>query len=205
MGGGSVAGGYLYSRSQVPPPQPVATKASRSSSTTLGVSQNSSTGQLLGPSNQAGNGNSGNQQSKLPEPQDFEFYEQYKNSEGTLFQEVQVGTGDLAEIGDTVAMVYKGWLTNGQLFDQSRLNVQNQLEAFSFQLGGNQVITGWSQGIEGMKVGGKRRLVIPSQFAYGEAGREAIPPNAMLIFDVELVQVQKAPPQSQSPGFQPGL
>lgn len=131
-------------------------------------------------------------QSKLPLPEEFEVYEQYATSETAQYQDIVVGTGLEAQNGDTLALVYKGWLTNGQLFDQNRVNDQNQIEPFVFKLGAQEVIQGWDQTVFGMKEGGKRRLVIPAKFGYGETGQGPIPPNSMLIFDVELVQVQKA-------------
>ena len=129
--------------------------------------------------------------SKLPIPEEFEVYEQYATSETAQYLDIVVGTGLEAQNGDTLALVYKGWLTNGQLFDQNRVNDQNQIEPFVFKLGAKQVIQGWDQTVFGMKEGGKRRLVIPAKLGYGETGQGPIPPNSMLIFDVELVQVQK--------------
>lgn len=97
-----------------------------------------------------------------------------------------VGTGAEAKAGDTVFVHYTGTLTNGEIFDSSI----PRGEPFSFQLGAGQVIQGWDIGIQGMKVGGKRTLVIPSSLAYGEQGVGPIPPNATLNFDVELLEVQ---------------
>ena len=122
---------------------------------------------------------------------DFEQYEQFANNETASYQEIVAGTGQEVANGDTIAVVYKGWLTDGRLFDQSRTNELNQLEPFIFKFGDGQVIAGWEQGIFGMEEGGKRRLVIPASQGYGEAGKDPIPPNSMLIFDIELVQVQK--------------
>lgn len=100
------------------------------------------------------------------------------------------GTGETAERGDTVTVHYVGALTNGTVFDNSR---SRGAEGLTFQLGAGQVIQGWDQGLIGMKEGGKRRLVIPPQLAYGEQGiGNVIPPNATLVFEVELVNVQKA-------------
>ena len=130
-------------------------------------------------------------QQQLPSPVDFEQYEQYANLETAQYQDSVIGDGQEALIGDTLAVLYKGWLTDGRLFDQSRTNELGQLEPFIFKLGAGQVIQGWEQSMVGMKEGGKRRLVIPSVLGYGETGQDPIPPNAMLIFDVELVQVQK--------------
>ena len=131
------------------------------------------------------------QQNQLPQPVDFEQYEQFANLDTAQYQDVVEGDGKVAENGDTLAVLYKGWLTDGRLFDHSRTNEQNQLEPFIFKLGSGQVIQGWEQALPGMKEGGKRRLVIPSIVGYGEAGQDPIPPNSMLIFDIELVQVQK--------------
>lgn len=129
---------------------------------------------------------------QLLSPDDFNQYEQFTEQQTAQYQDEIVGSGQEALNGDTIAVVYKGWLTDGTLFDQSKVNEQNLIEPFVLKLGDGQVITGWEQGIIGMKEGGKRRLIIPSALAYGEAGRDPIiPPNSMLIFDIELVQVQK--------------
>ncbi len=126
----------------------------------------------------------------LPGPDQFGQYEQYAKNENLLYVDEVVGQGLEAKSGNRVAMLYKGWLTDGTIFDQSGVNEEGQVQPFVFQIGQRQVIQGWDQGIIGMKVGGKRRLVIPSAFGYGETGQGPIPPNAMLIFDVELVGVE---------------
>ncbi len=131
-------------------------------------------------------------QPKIPEPVEFSVYEQYSDAESTQFIDIKVGSGDEATRGTKAHVVYTGYLTSGQIFDQSQINEKGQLVAFDFTLGAGQVISGWEQGIFGMKEGGKRRLIIPSQFGYGEQGKDPIPPNSMLIFDVELVQVDPA-------------
>lgn len=98
-----------------------------------------------------------------------------------------VGTGAEAVSGKQVTVHYTGMLPDGTVFDASEPRGQ----AFTFTLGAGQVIRGWDEGFAGMKVGGKRRLIIPSDFAYGERGVPgAIPPNATLIFDVELLDVK---------------
>jgi FKBP-type peptidyl-prolyl cis-trans isomerase len=98
-----------------------------------------------------------------------------------------VGTGQEAKAGDTVRVHYTGTLLNGTKFDSSR----DRNEPFEFKLGAGQVIKGWDQGVAGMKVGGKRTLLIPYDLAYGEAGSPPkIPPKAALKFDVELVEVK---------------
>ena len=100
-----------------------------------------------------------------------------------------VGTGAAVAAGDTVTVNYVGSLTNGTVFDAS---ANHGSTGFSFTLGVGQVIKGWDEGIAGMKVGGKRKLVIPAELAYGSQGAgNVIPPNATLVFEVELLKVQK--------------
>src|ERR1041384_4159645 len=102
-------------------------------------------------------------------------------------EDVKVGTGALAEAGKTVKVHYTGWLTDGKKFDSSKDHGQ----PFTFQLGAGQVIKGWDQGVAGMKVGGVRKLTIPPNLGYGASGAGGvIPPNATLVFDVELLGVQ---------------
>lgn len=100
--------------------------------------------------------------------------------------DTQVGTGEEAKDGDTVFVHYTGTLTNGQVFDSSI----PRGEPFSFQLGQGMVIQGWEIGIKGMKVGGKRHLVIPASLAYGDRAIGSIPANSTLIFDVELLKIE---------------
>ncbi len=100
--------------------------------------------------------------------------------------DVAIGTGAVAAPGKQYKVHYTGWLRNGTKFDSSR----DRPEPFVFVQGRRQVIAGWETGFEGMKVGGKRRLFLPYQLAYGEAGQGAtIPPKAELIFDIELLDV----------------
>ena len=97
----------------------------------------------------------------------------------------RVGTGPVAKTGDALSMNYKGTLLNGKVFDQSYGR-----GPFDFQLGAGNVIKGWDQGIVGMKVGGKRKLVIPADLAYGEQSPSPdIPANSTLVFEVELLSV----------------
>jgi peptidylprolyl isomerase/FKBP-type peptidyl-prolyl cis-trans isomerase FkpA len=105
---------------------------------------------------------------------------------GLQIVEVQPGTGAEAQAGKTVSVQYTGYLTDGTKFDSSVGG-----EPITFPLGTGQVIQGWDEGLQGMKVGGKRRLIIPPQLGYGPSGAGGvIPPNATLVFDVELVDVQ---------------
>ena len=107
-----------------------------------------------------------------------------KTPEGLTITETRVGTGAVARPGNTVFVRYVGQLSNGKVFDKSGN------KPFRFDLGTGQVIRGWDLGVKDMRVGGKRRLVIPPQLGYGRSGTGPIPPNATLIFDVELVSVR---------------
>ncbi len=101
-------------------------------------------------------------------------------------EDSKVGTGAEAVVGKSVTVHYTGWLTNGTKFDSSKDHGQ----PFTFQLGAGQVIKGWDQGVAGMKVGGVRKLTIPPSLGYGANGAGGvIPPNATLIFEVELLGV----------------
>lgn len=128
-------------------------------------------------------------QATLPTPDQFAQYEQYEEAGQLLYAEVNPGNGEQAVVGRQVAMLYKGWLTDGTLFDQTATDEAGVVQPFVFTLGAGHVIQGWDQGIVGMKVGSKRRLVIPSNLAYGDIERGPIPAQSMLIFDIELVAV----------------
>ncbi len=110
-----------------------------------------------------------------------------KTDSGLGYKIIQKGDGTKAEKGNTVSVHYEGALTNGQVFDSS----YKRNEPIDFQLGAGQVIPGWDEGISLLKVGDKARFVIPSHLAYGSAGAEGvIPPDATLIFDVELMDIK---------------
>lgn len=117
-------------------------------------------------------------------------------------QEIDVapGTGALVAPRKCLYANYTGWLTDGKKFDSSRDTMPNgkPREPISFPQGARRVIAGWDVGFEGMRVGGKRRLIIPYQLAYGEAGRPpTIPPKAELIFDVELMAIADTLPRTE--------
>ena len=107
---------------------------------------------------------------------------------GLQIQEIQEGTGALAENGKRVSVHYTGRLTDGTQFDTSL----DKGTPYQFTLGNREVIAGWDEGIAGMRIGGKRRLTIPPQLAYGSQGTPGgpIPPNATLVFEVELMDVK---------------
>jgi FKBP-type peptidyl-prolyl cis-trans isomerase len=108
-------------------------------------------------------------------------------STGLRYQDITVGSGAEATEGQVAVVHYTGWLTDGTKFDSSR----DRGEPFSFPIGAGQVIAGWDQGVAGMKVGGRRKLVIPAELGYGEMGAPpVIPPGATLVFDVELLDVK---------------
>lgn len=112
--------------------------------------------------------------------------EQKELTRGIKYTEMKAGSGTAAEKGKTVSVHYTGWLTTGEKFDSS----VDRGEPFEFRLGAGEVIPGWDEGVQGMKVGEKRRLEIPPDQAYGPQGVGPIPPNSTLIFEVELLEVK---------------
>jgi peptidylprolyl isomerase/FKBP-type peptidyl-prolyl cis-trans isomerase FkpA len=105
---------------------------------------------------------------------------------GLIKEDLVVGKGAAAERGNDVVVHYVGWLSDGAQFDSSRA----RRDPLDFALGAGDVIKGWDQGIEGMRTGGKRRLTIPADLAYGEHGcGGVIPPYATLVFEVELLEI----------------
>ncbi|MDH4175660.1 MAG: FKBP-type peptidyl-prolyl cis-trans isomerase [Betaproteobacteria bacterium] len=111
---------------------------------------------------------------------------------GLIFEEKIVGSGDTAQAGQDISVHYTGWLLyggeRGKKFDSSR----DRGDPFGFALGAGQVIKGWDEGVQGMRVGGTRVLTIPPGLAYGARGAGGvIPPNATLIFEVELLAIEK--------------
>jgi FKBP-type peptidyl-prolyl cis-trans isomerase len=106
---------------------------------------------------------------------------------GLKYTDEKVGTGAEAKAGQQVSVHYTGWLTNGTKFDSSK----DRGQPFVFPLGGGRVIKGWDEGVQGMKVGGVRKLTIPANLGYGAQGAGGvIPPNATLVFEVELLDVK---------------
>src|SRR3989344_8152792 len=110
---------------------------------------------------------------------------------GVVTQEIVIGDGSLAVAGDTITVHYVGTLLDGKVFDSSL----DRNTPFSFTLGIGQVIRGWDEGLSGMRVGGKRLLVIAPDYGYGEQEVGTIPPNSTLTFEVELLDVEKPAPR----------
>ena len=109
-----------------------------------------------------------------------------QTASGLQYEDTISGTGPAAQTGDKVQVHYTGWLENGTKFDSS----VDRNEPFEFPLGAGMVIQGWDEGVAGMQVGGTRKLVIPPELGYGARGAGGvIPPNAMLIFEVELLAI----------------
>jgi FKBP-type peptidyl-prolyl cis-trans isomerase FkpA len=110
-----------------------------------------------------------------------------KTPSGLTIEDLVVGSGDAAKSGQRVSVHYTGWTTDGKKFDSSK----DRSQAFSFSLGRGEVIRGWDEGVAGMQVGGKRKLTIPPDLGYGSRGAGGvIPPNATLLFEVELLAVK---------------
>jgi FKBP-type peptidyl-prolyl cis-trans isomerase FkpA len=108
------------------------------------------------------------------------------SSTGLIIEEVTIGEGPVAAAGQRVTVHYTGWLSDGEKFDSSK----DREEPFEFPLGGGRVIKGWDEGVQGMKVGGTRKLTIPPALGYGARGAGGvIPPNATLVFEVELLGI----------------
>ena len=111
---------------------------------------------------------------------------QTTTASGLVIEEVLVGEGAEARAGQMVSVHYTGWLTDGTKFDSSK----DRNEPFEFPLGARHVIAGWDEGVQGMKIGGTRKLTIPAALGYGARGAGGvIPPNATLVFEVDLLGV----------------
>ena len=107
-------------------------------------------------------------------------------ADGLVIEDLETGEGAVAEKGNKVSVHYTGWLTDGRKFDSSK----DRNDPFVFPLGAGHVIRGWDEGVQGMKEGGRRKLTIPPEMGYGARGAGGvIPPNATLVFEVELLKV----------------
>ncbi|NMG00762.1 FKBP-type peptidyl-prolyl cis-trans isomerase [Aromatoleum toluolicum] len=111
---------------------------------------------------------------------------QNTTASGLIIEDLEVGNGATAAAGKRVSVHYTGWLTDGRKFDSSK----DRNDPFDFPLGAGHVIRGWDEGVQGMQEGGKRKLTIPPELGYGARGAGGvIPPNATLVFEVELLKV----------------
>lgn len=197
-------GGYftwVYFQNEKDTQQALLTARDGSEDTSTGTASSSSSGsnELVFSSTDLGqlqnstpiSGGESAKSSDTTSPESFAQYEQYKDAESALYADIQEGTGKAIEKGSKVAVYYKGWLTDGAMFDQTRKGEDGSLQPFMFTVGAQEVIPGMEQAIFGMKTGGTRRLIIPPSVGYGEQGqKDVIPPNSVLVFDVQLVAVQ---------------
>ncbi len=132
-----------------------------------------------------------NSETTTPATPSFTEYEKYKDAKIALFGEVKEGVGAVVNENDTVQVYYKGYLTNGIVFDnQWPAKAGDKPKPFEFTVGKSNIVTGIHQGIVGMKVGGTRRIIIPPSVGYGEKGQGAIPPDSVLVMDIELLNIK---------------
>lgn len=130
---------------------------------------------------------------QITDPTNFGQYDtaKYKHGTAAYYINLQNGSGTAIAVGRKAVVIYKGWLTNGTLFDETKLNAQGQNQAFEFTYGAKpeQVIRGWDEDLSGMKAGGVRLFIIPPADGYGSVVREGIPPNSVLIFEIQLITI----------------
>jgi FKBP-type peptidyl-prolyl cis-trans isomerase len=124
------------------------------------------------------------------DPTTFSQYEKYASSPNSAFGDVVVGVGAEVKAGTKVAMTYSGWLTNGKLFDKSKTDSNGNPVPFLFTESNHEVILGMEEGVFGMKVGGKRIIIIPPALGYGSNDQGNIPANSTLVFEVTLLAAQ---------------
>jgi len=130
-----------------------------------------------------------NAQNKQPIKRKIKVNEEVTTASGLRYRVTELGTGKQVLAGDKVTVHYTGKLTNGTKFDSSK----DRNQPFSFKVGANQVIKGWDEGLQLLNVGDKATFVIPSELAYGERDMGTIPPNSILVFDVEVIDSKTAP------------
>ena len=137
-----------------------------------------------------GNQTSASTQQNQIDPTTFIQYEKYSGSAHSLFGDISTGTGTAVAAGSKVAIYYSGWLTNGTLFDQTKKDTNGNQQPFLFTEGAHEVIPGMEEGVAGMKVGGKRLIIVPPAVGYGSKAQGSIPANSTLVFVVTLVASQ---------------
>jgi peptidylprolyl isomerase len=128
------------------------------------------------------NATTGSEDDKKEDKKDEKVVE---TKSGLKYVELKVGDGDTAKTGDTVEVHYTGVFKDGKQFDSSVGK-----DPLTFKIGTRGIIKGWNEGVPGMKVGGKRKLIIPADLAYGKEGRDGIPPNSELTFEIELLKIK---------------
>ncbi len=138
----------------------------------------------------AAGGNSSSGGSGGVDTSTFVQYDKYKNNKDALFGDIKPGDGTALMPGHKATVYYKGWLTNGALIDKSPVSAGGQPQPYTFTMGAHEVIPGWEEAMYGMKARGTRLLIIPPPVGYGSQGKGAVPPNAVLVFEVQLISVQ---------------
>lgn len=159
------------------------------SATNLGQLGNADKAGSQGSPTSSNSGASTNSSSPV-DPSTFAQYDKYKGATSALFGDVQVGDGASLGNNQQATILYKGWLTNGTLFDESRTDSSGQLQPLAFTEGAHQVIAGMEEGVAGMKVGGTRLIIVPPGLGYGAQGQGSIPGGAVLVFQVQLLSVK---------------
>ncbi|MCP4262628.1 MAG: FKBP-type peptidyl-prolyl cis-trans isomerase [Planctomycetes bacterium] len=110
---------------------------------------------------------------------------------GLKYRDIEIGSGDTAEVGKIAVIHFSGWLDDNGIKGKNFFNSRDRGKPIYFKVGTDKVVEGWNIGVAGMKVGGKRRLMVPSKLGYGAKGAgEVIPPNTALIFEIELIEVE---------------
>jgi FKBP-type peptidyl-prolyl cis-trans isomerase FkpA len=157
------------------------------------IPQGTDLGQLDTSGGQGSSSGSESKKQTSPfDPSTFKQYDKYLSATSGLFADVQKGTGAELVNNKKAAVYYKGWLTNGALFDESKKDDKGALQPFVFAMGAKQVIPGWEQALYGMKVGGVRLVIVPPSAGYGPNPPQGsgIPPNSVLMFQVQLAAVE---------------
>lgn len=139
---------------------------------------------------QAASGSGQSSQTNPFDPTTYAQYDKYLKDTSGLFADAQMGTGTALTASHKAVVLYRGWLTNGKVFDESRKGSDGKYAPFTFTLGSHEVITGWEQALAGMKVGGVRLVIVPPSVGYGATAQNGIPANSVLVFQVQLVDVQ---------------
>lgn len=116
-------------------------------------------------------------------------------AQGALYKDLKTGTGEMADISDVATIHFTGWLDSNGTKGKEIYNTRREGQPVSFVIGTDRVMSGWNEGVIGMQTGGKRLLKLPPSLAYGTKGvHDIIPPNAKLIFVIDLIQLEKQPP-----------